>query len=217
MKRSLVKICLRLFPVFPAMFFLAACCATALGQSAPKIVRVEEDWELVVGEPNPVNDAPQITSVISPFADVGSLYAAFEVNARSLPAFVPGGLQLQIWNGETVLSNRKFPSGAVLSHPGETVCWTQSIALSDGSLTFEITNGSSTTWGAFGGQGYLKAGVPTTLADLSAYDPNVSAQNSKIGFAENRVQSLVLKRVRKHTSTGEVIEDATRRVVHSRD
>ena len=196
---------------------LVALSDVGWGQSEPTIVRVEEDWEMVVGEPDPDTDSPQVTCVISACGDVESVHAVFELNQQSLPIFSPGGLQLQLWDGEVPLCDRKFPSYAILAQAGETIRWTQSVELDDGKLIFEIKDGTSTTWGGFGGQGYLKAVVDTTLTSLNAYRPEISANNSGINYAENRVQSLILKRVRAYTSTGEMIEHDTARVVHSLD
>jgi hypothetical protein len=202
------------FRVLLAILFLLAWAGTAWAQSPPDIVRVEEDWELVLGTPDADTDAPQVTCAVSPLGNLESWHAALELNQQSLPTFAPGGVQLQIWEGEVPLSDRRFPNGAVLAQPGETVHWTQSMQLSEGNLTFEVINGSSTTWGPFGGQGYLKASVATTLSSLNGYSPAVSVENSRVGYAANRVQSLVLKRVRYYTSTGQQIEDTTPRVVH---
>jgi hypothetical protein len=202
-------------------FSLAILLALLLSQVASAqsstIVRVEEDWELVVGEPDSDSDAPQITCVISPFSHLCGVYAIFELNHQSLPDYQAGGLQLQLWYGEYPLDSCNFPNSSLLSHSGEVIHWTQSIRLHDGKLVFEITNGSSTTWGAFGGQGYLKTCLPTLLTNLNSYDPAVSVDNSGAGYADNRIESLVLKRVRAYTSTGEEILDDTARVVHPRD
>jgi hypothetical protein len=192
----------------------AICLQPAWGQDSPQIVRVEEDWELVVATPDPTTDGPQVTTLISPRSHVGAAYATFELNHQSLPEYTAGGLQLQVWVDELPVVHRRFPSPEVMATPGETVQWTQSMALEDGTLTFEIAGGSSTTWGSFGGQGYLKATVPTLVDTLGAYHPSVSVTNSGIGYSANRVQSLVLKRVRLVTATGEVLEDDTPRPVY---
>lgn len=196
-----------------AGLFWCAWSHAADAQSLPYVVRVEEDWELVVAEPDANNNAPQVLCVTSPAGTVQSLHAELVVNHQSLPAFVPGGIQLQVWDNETPLVWRKFPNVAVMSQPGETVRWTQSADLAGGMLTFEVLGGSSTTWGAFGGQGYLKASVPSTLANLNAYDPALSVKNSGVSYAGNRVQSLVLRKVRLVMSNGAVLEDATPRPV----
>jgi len=194
---------------------LFSCLWTAVAgaQTSPYVVRVEEDWELVLAEPDANNNAPQVSCVTSPMAGLESLHAVLSLNHQSLPEFIPGGIQLQVWNHETPQVWRKFPNAALMAHPGETIRWTQSMQLADNMLTFEVLNGNSTTWGAFGGQGYLKASVPTTLADLNAYAPEVSVNNSGVSYAANRVQSLVLRKVRLVMSTGDVLEDDTPRPV----
>jgi hypothetical protein len=186
----------------------------AQGDPPAQIVRVEEDWKMILDQPEPGIVAPQVTCVISPIGNVNSLYAAFTLNHQGMPEFSPGGMQMQVWNNETSITNRNYPNNAILSLNNETVTWTQTMELKDGMLTFEVINGSSDTWGAFGSQGYLKAIVNTTLQDLNSYSPDISVAKSDIGFASNRVRSLVLEKVRYITSTGAVIEDNTDRIVH---
>ena len=198
----------------PALLFVAVGSQVACADWGPTVVRVEEDWELVVDSPDPNSVAPQVTCVISPRGHVDSLYAAFVLNAQTLPGFIPGGLQLQVWDGKSPRSDRKFPAAAVLAQPGETIRWTQGMELDDGVLHFEITDGSSSTWGSFGGQGYLKAGVSTSLESLNHYSPDVSVANSGVSYAANRVISLKLKGFRVYLSTGDYYEDTTERVVY---
>jgi hypothetical protein len=217
MNSHTIRMRVRLFQGFLVMLFLLAWASMAWAQAGPTIVRVEEDWELVVGTPDPDTDAPQVTCAISPTGNLEGWHAALELNQQGLPVYAAGGLQLQVWEGDVAVSDRRFPNGAVLATPGEVIQWTQSMQLDGGNLTFEVITGSSTTWGAFGGQGYLKASLASTLGNLNAYSPAVSAANSGVSYAANRVQSLVLKRVRYYTSTGEQIEDTTARVVHSQD
>jgi hypothetical protein len=190
------------------------CVSVVSAQEGTEIVTVEEDWELVLGTPEPDLAAPQLVCTMSPMGDMRGLYCTLEVNHQTVPYFTPGGLQFQVWSGESLVTERRAPTQSILSHPSEVVRWTQKMHLADGTLHLEIVDGSSTTWGSFGGQGYLKADVPTTLANLNNYNPAVSVENSGISYAANRVQSLVLKRVRVTTSQGEVLEDSTPRTVH---
>src|SRR5689334_11663414 len=93
------------------MSFAVACLAIAASgatlsadeESGPRVVRVEEDWELRVATPDPDNDAPQISVVFAPTADVDWAYAEFDVNHHSHPEFIAGGLQLQVWSGGKVI------------------------------------------------------------------------------------------------------------------
>ncbi len=199
-----------------SLLFLGSGKCLAVDEPA-QVVRVEEDWEMVLGTPEPENDAPQVACVISSTGDVNSLHAAFNLNHRSLPEYVAGGLQLQIWDGETPRLAKIFPNDNIMSQTGETVTWTQAMELKDGKLTFDIVNGESSTWGQFGGQGYLKDNIDTSLTNLNQYSPDVSVRNSGISFASNRVQSLTLKRVRLVLATGEILEDNNPRTVYAQE
>ena len=87
------------------------------------------------------------------------------------------------------------------------------MALDSGQLIVEVINGSSTTWGSFGSPGDLRASTATNFSDLNGYTPTFSVENSGVGYAANRVQSITVKRVRRIMATGEVVEDATQRTV----
>lgn len=197
------------FAVFIMLAFALATCEAR----ASDIVRIEEDWELVVGQPEPDSNAPQLTCVISPLGNATAAYAAFDINHHSQPEYSQGGLQLQVWSNEVPLLYRSHAGSAVMSHHGETVRWTQVMRIDGGTLSFEITGGSSTTWGLFGGDD-LSAAVSTSLSHLNDYSPTVSVRNSGVGFAGNRVTSLVLKRVRLYSSEGLLAEDNSPRTVH---
>ena len=162
--------------VFLILIFAAWSSAIA-EEGASNIVRVEEDWSLNVSSPEQGTVAPQLTTVISPQADTNSLYAVFAINHRALPDFSGGGLQLQLWRNDTAESYTNFHNDAMLNYreAQETVSWTQAVKSNDGVLTFEILNGSSQTWGQFGGGDDLRISVPTSLTDLNGYSPAVSA------------------------------------------
>ena len=197
-----------------ALSCVVAWAGIASGESGSTIVAVEEDWELVITTPDPDTSGPQAICTMSPQGNMSGLYCTLELNHQTVPDFAPGGLQFELWFGEALITERRAPTQAVLAHAGEVIRWTQRMQLADGMLTLEIVDGTSTTWGSFGGQGYLKAVVPTWQESLNDYCPAVSVENSGVNYAANRVQSLVLKRVRMITSDGEVLEDATPRPVH---
>ncbi|MCC6127064.1 MAG: hypothetical protein IT426_19055 [Pirellulales bacterium] len=194
---------------------LAAWSTAIFAQGAPTIVRVEEDWTLNVSSPQQGIVAPQLATVISPYADTNSIYAVFAINHRPLPEFAGGGLQLQVWNNETSLRYANFADDSMLNYmeESETITWTQAMAVENGKLIFEILNGRSQTWGEFGGKS-LQTDVQTNLTDLNDYSPLVSAEKSGISYAANRVRSLTLSKVRWITSTGQTYEDANAKVVY---
>jgi hypothetical protein len=127
---------------------------------------------------------------------------AFDINHRTQPNYGSGGMQIQAWDGENLVFHQDSPDNSWLQHAGETVRWTQSMQLQEGKLVFEIADGTSTTWGTFGGQGYLKLSVDTCLTHLGGYRASVTVANSGVGYAANRVSQLVLKEIRVYTANG---------------
>ncbi len=172
------------------------------------VLRVEEDWELDVNEPNDDTTAPQFHTVMSPMPDLDSYYAQTLWNYRETPNFVPGGVQLHSYDGENLLRNRSIEYGT-LSTSAETITWTQSLETDGTTLTFSISNGVSTTWGTFGKD--MNISSSANLAQLNQYTPETSAANSCVTFGANRVQSLTLKRVRYYGESGLLYVDNTER------
>ncbi len=99
------------------------------------VARVEEDWELVVAQPDTGNNGPQVTCTISPL-DMASGYAAFDINYHTQPGYAAGGLQMHIWNPNIPIVTRDFPVTGMLSTASETITWTQTMSLNAGKLTF---------------------------------------------------------------------------------
>ena len=194
-----------------AVAFLAGASPLS---ATPPVVAVEEAWELQILKPDTSTNGPQITCVISPVDNTQHLYAAFELNHRTQPEYVAGGMRLQVWRWEYPVSQQKAPADELLHHEAETVRWTQRMELTDGRLCFEVIHGTSTTWGNFGGQGYLKLSTVTLLDDLNGYSPQVSADASGIGYAANRVAELVIKRVRLYSAEGLIGTSTESVVVH---
>jgi len=178
------------------------------------VVKVEEDWELVLLEPDAGVTAPQLTCTISPLAQADTLRAAFDVNHASNPSFSAGGMQLQVWQGDQCVSSKRKSENVPLNRAAETVRWTVKMDLSSNTLSFEIVDGSSETWGDFGNGESFGLSVATTLSNLDGYSSSVSVAQSGIGFAGNRVSSLVLKKVRRTWSNGQVTVDSDAKTVH---
>ncbi len=196
---------------------LSLCLLPAQASEPAKVVRVEEDWELVIREPDAQTESPQISTVMAPGGNINGVYFAFSLNHRALPDYSAGGMQVQYWNEGFGLDSMNNSHHDLLATPGETVTWTQSLRVYGDQLIFRVKNGHSTTWGDFGGSGNLRLSKWTTLDDLNNYRTEVSVANSGIGYASNRVTSLVLKRVRGYTQYGDIIEDNTERVVFQHD
>jgi hypothetical protein len=207
------------FLAFFSMVLVLAGASTALAESYLDLVRVEQDWELVIATPDSDTDAPQITCVLSPVGNVDGVHALFELNMQTVPTgYIPGGLQLQVWHGEVPLGERTSAQDAVLATPGEVITWTQCMEVHDGVLAFQVTNGNSpATWGNFTGENGLRASIATSLQSLNGYHTDVTVRNSGAGFADNHVQSLVIKKIRYYLACGLMFEDNQVKVIHSQD
>ena len=144
--------------------------AGAQNAAAQSIVRVEEDWELVITEPESNTEAPQVTCVISPVGHIDGLYSVFDLNLRHNPDYAAGGIQIQLWSGTNTLSSSSSNRGVLLETPGETIAWTQVMKLQDGDLSFQVVNGSSQTWGSFGGGPKLLVSRASGLENLNAHE-----------------------------------------------
>ena len=202
------------FPYLPvALALLAGALLTNTASAQP--VYIEEDWEVVIGTPDPAAQAPQIITAMSSTDRLEDVHAIFEINHATLPVTQAGGMGLQIWSSETNLSYMTHPLQGVLSTEGEVIRYTMSQRISNGVITFEVKNGSSTTWGNNWGVGgfYLKAS--TSQDSLPNYSPEASVKFSKVGFAKHRVKKFALKEVRKYGPNGSLISrDTTERIVH---
>ena len=141
-----------------------------------------------------------------PYSGIESDYFILLLNYRTEPCYSAGGMQLQQWDGEQLVDYQNGPSGGELQNTGETITWTQTMSISGGVVTFNLNNGTSESWGNFGGEGYLTKTITTGQTNLNAYDPIVSINESGIGFAGNRVASLTLKRIRWTLSDGRQFE-----------
>ena len=187
--------------------------APAQAQVTDHVWQVEEQWELVVAQPDAGTSGPQISCTISPSSSLSGHYATFDLNHRASPTFAAGGVHLHTWNGDTRLGTISRQSGIPLSTAGETLTWKMIMSVQAGVLLFDIDSGNSSTWGSFGST--ILSSIPSPLTNLDSYSPEVTVENSGIGFASNRVTSLKLKKVIYRRLSGAVTEDNTIRVLHS--
>ncbi len=151
---------------------------------------------------------------MSPFDHVDESYAQVLWNYRETPNFTAGGVQLQSYHGESLLRRRSMEYGQ-LSSTAETITWTQRLETNGTLLSFEVTNGVSTTWGTFGKD--MKIDEDANLPDLNGYSPDTSARESCVTYGANRVNLMVITEVRYYGESGLLGVDSTPRVVFELD
>lgn len=193
-----------------AGLFIAAP-TSGLAYMDDPILRVEEDWQVVLNEPGSAVNAPQFHTLMSPVSDTDSVYAQVTWNYREIPDAAAGGAQIQAWNGEHVLQLKDRVSNQ-LSTEAETISWTQRLETNGSLLRFRVVNGHSVTWGAFGGSEWNVEGS-ATFADLNGYSTDVSATNAGITYGSNRIDSLIITEVRYYGANGLISTDTNPRVI----
>jgi hypothetical protein len=176
--------------------------ASAQSPESPKIVQIKEHWELAVGEPDAQLSSPQATMIMSPQDNLDGQYFLFTINHRSVPSYEPGGMQVQLWNDNEAVDAESCSTGP-LDQSSDVIEWVQRLKVENGTLSFEVVDGSSNSWGNFGGDGSLAFSTPTSLEDLNGYRPAISLGESQVGYAGNRVQRLLLKKLVWLTDDGE--------------
>ena len=182
--------------------------AVSTAAQEPSVVRVEEDWKIVLTEPNVTLDSPQFYTVISPFGNLDSYYAQVHWNYRELPKFFAGGLQLQAYSGDKLLFRKSLGTGKLIN-VSESCTWTQVLVKTPKGLTFKIGNGNGSTWGPFGMRLDIRAYVP----NLNGYSSALTAKYSGISFGSNRVKYLGITKVRRYSKSGLISTDGTPKVV----
>jgi hypothetical protein len=207
----------RLFRIsFVARLLPAALIALGTGSAAfsQNLIRVEEDWELVVGQPDTNSVGPQVVTTMSPNPDLNWAYFTMEMNHRSAPTWTPGGISIHRWSGEFRMGSFDRSDRTVMGTSEETVTWTQALYYENGRLHFKVCNGSSTTWGEFGYSQLVKLDCTWGVPHINTYTPVVSMAYSGPAYAGNRVQSLKIKEIRYTLSDATGFTDSTERIVH---
>jgi hypothetical protein len=203
---KMVSRTLSVIPILVLLSFTGPAC----GQN---LVRVEEDWELQVGEPDPNSTGPQVVATMCPNADLSGAYFTVEINHRSAPTWSPGGISIHRWEGEARYASFDRADRTTMQTSNEIVTWTQTLYQETGRLNFQVLNGLSLTWGPFGYSGTLRLDTNWGSDNINGYTPAVSVAQSGASYAGNRVKLLKIKAVRLTFSDGSVVTDNTERIV----
>ncbi len=219
-RRDACRRLLGLASVTPLAMSWLGAVQPAIGEgddgSLGNTVRVEEDWYVKIGTPDPDSDSPQISTVIAPSWTLSGRYMVFDMNCATQPGFVSGGVQLQLWQDDAIIQSRSNANWDSLHLVNEEIRYTSAMSIVDGKLVFEIINGTSESWGAFG-TGELKVEVDTWRDHLNWYSPEFTAYNSRVGFASHRVRRFTLERVRYFSANGLTSTNDVPRVLHQYD
>lgn len=196
-----------------SLAFALLMASVAVSQQ-PTLDRIEEDWELVVGDPDPAIDAPQVTTSMIPFSATPDLHLQVNLNHALKPEFASGGIQVRIVEDDELLGQVHRRTGEKLAESSETVRWTNAVQKIPSGYSFGVSSGTSSSWGSYGGNDYfLVIAASSVSGSLESYDYRRSLENSTVAYAGNRVQWLRLLRIRFYYSNGMTTEHEIQQVV----
>lgn len=180
---------------------LAFFAPVAVAQEDPlagvDVVKIEEDWSLDIANPDPAADCPQVVTVFGPSDPSLGTHAIFEINHGTLPDYGEGGMQLQVWHGESLIGYRSRFAPSEFNLAIERLTYTTVSKVTDGYLILYVKNGDSLTWGGFGsGESSLNIVMSTWRTDLNTWDPQNSITHSRVAYGANRVNNYVRTAVR---------------------
>lgn len=198
-----------------SLIVVAAFPTVVLAQSTA-IDRIEEDWELVISEPDPNVEAPQVINILSPNGTTYGNYFLLELNHGTQPEYILGGRQLQHWFGESFRSQVTASAPGVLCIADESIRYTLALSIDDGVMKCQVRNGQSVSWGEFGGTSSDRLSTSTSLNSLNWYRTETSVNGAKIGYGSFRVSRFRLIEVRKYSDNQLVSRDTTPHVVFDR-
>ena len=204
------------FAIFAMTTVITQCTfiSQSFGQAEnATLVRVEEDWIALVGEPDSATSSPQILNVISPTSNLDGIFGMIQLNHRSEPSFQEGGQQVQGWVGTTCAGAASGTKTAILYRTSDSIRYTVAMAQVPQGIRFELLNGRSRTWGRFCSTPITLI-VPATDNSIASYSADNSVSNTTVALGAHRLSALYITTTRKTYSDGTVITDGTDRFVH---
>jgi len=177
------------------------------------IVRVEEDWVAMIGEPDTAISSPQIINFISPIQSTEGIFGLVQVNHRGAPEFQAGGLQVQAWVSSWMSGSADAQKFAKLSRNTDNLRYTVAMEKVSNGIRFELLNGRSRTWGRFA-QTPVSVVVTVDEPSLEEYSPEFSVANTNVNVGAHRVDLLYLTATRFKYSDDTIVTDNTDRVIH---
>lgn len=174
-----------------------------------QLVKVEEDWEVLITEADDASSSPQIINVIAPGQSLTGPYAMVEVNHSTFPYFSEGGLQLQGRRGDSLISAQSFASGQTLRHDYDRLKYTIGLRQYEDNLLLIVKNVASKSWGGNLKNDVMLLAFPRENFSLSDYSPEFSVSASSVHVGAHRVASMYMTKSRKFYSDDTVEEDTT--------
>jgi hypothetical protein len=195
-------------------FMLAVLLVSGDGLAGPPVsdvTVVEEDWSLVLSQPSTVATSPQFSTCLPVSPQV---YIVTTFNYREFPDFIPGGIQIQLWEDGACVDWVNVALGP-LNVTGDTVRWTQVYRTNGRDLVAKIVGANAQSWGTNINSTDLTK-LEANIPNFNAYTPTHSVAESDASFGSNHVSWFGVTEVRLLDDRGrKLVVDTTPRAVHS--
>ncbi len=181
--------------LFAASICLLAALPVRADAQTATVYLVEEEWEMVINEPEPAINSPQVAFFLYPAADHPECYFQLQLNYAAEAGYSSGGFRVGAFYNESPIDEERSQVSQTLAWDNDRVRWTSAMAVFHGKLMYALKDGYGYQWGAFGGPDYLVEMDDQDMHALDHYSPQKSLESVDIGFGANRVHSICLKRV----------------------
>ena len=117
----------------------------------PTIWKVEEEWEMVINEPEDNTNSPQVTFFVTPSAGLGETYFQLQMNYEADEDYSAGGFHVAAVRNEEIQDEARSQNQSLLTVDGDVIRWTSVAAVVNNKLLFAVRDGDCASWGNFGG------------------------------------------------------------------
>lgn len=199
MFRELSTVTRRFAALAVAAAGVLALPAAAAAQIGP-IVRVEQDWEVVIKSPDTNRATPQLALWMrpDPALDAGFLVT---INYQDTPAFATGGVGIQGWHQDACLGSRSHLLGRS-PEKDERIEITTFMEIANGKASFGVSKGKSKTFGDLSKAGLTVANVQAGTTSLARYSTQDSVDNCLFTASPERVGMVKITQVRAYDAKG---------------
>ncbi|QDU41426.1 hypothetical protein Mal4_57930 [Maioricimonas rarisocia] len=173
---------------------------------ALQIVRIEEDWELVVTDQNPFGDPPRVLTVFGPADPTWGAHALFELRPGVMPGVVDDSTERRCWWHD--LPGRDAPAGE------ERISFTTSISVQGSDLEMAVIRGNSSGGRSIVDSSRLSIAVNTARTSLNSHHPDDSLVHTRVAAGKQSVRHFARTSFRRYSPEGLVSVDHQWRMIH---
>ena len=114
----------------------------------PKVYMVEENWEMVLNEPDAKINSPQVAFFLHPDGGRDDVYFQLQMNYAAEDGYSSGGFRVGAFRNEVPLDEERSRVRETLKYDGDRIEWTSAMATFYGKLMFAIKDGHGAQWGS---------------------------------------------------------------------